>query len=72
MFTLPEAIAFGTMVLGGSGVAITGICKFRPRKNNKYVPMQLFDERTKNMAASIERIERTQDKIFIEIAGLRK
>ena len=72
MFTMPEAIAFGTMMLGGSGVAITGICKWRPSKTNGFMPKALCDERSQTIKDNIEEIKDTQHRIFDKIDELKK
>jgi len=46
--------------LGACGVIITAILRFAPKRNantDNYVSKELFDERTKGIAQSLDRIE---------------
>jgi hypothetical protein len=71
MFEMSDAIAFGTMVLGGSGISITAICKWK-RNGNSAVPEKLCRERHGSVKEDIGEIKATQEKIFGEIKELRK
>jgi len=67
-----DSITLSSAILGFSGVIITALCKWRPRGTNGYMTKSLCDERSANIAVSIARIEKTQEKIFTEIKELRK
>jgi len=80
--SLPNAIAFSTMIVTGGGIAITGICKMKPPKSNGFMLKSLCDEKSGNILASVARLEktqadafkemkRTQDKIFDKIDKLK-
>ena len=67
-----DPMTMSSAIIGFSGVAITAICKWRPRGTNGYMSKSLCDERSTHIAASIVRIEQTQVAIFAEIKELRK
>jgi len=80
--SLPNAIAFSTLIVTGGGIAITGIIKLKPQKTNGFMLKSVCDERSGNIEASIARLEKaqsdafkemkhSQDKIFDKIDGLR-
>ncbi len=72
MFTsLPNAIAFSTLIVTGGGIAITGICKLKPHKINGFMPKALCDERSGAIQEDIREIKDIQQKIFDEIKELR-
>jgi len=67
-----DPMTMSSAIIGFSGVAITAICKWRPRGTNGYVPTAQCDDRFKFVCDGIARIEHTQREMFAEIKELRK
>jgi len=73
MFTMPEAIAFGTLMLGGSGTAITALYRFKPSSNgsgktvtNGQTPVteMLCQSRFSALNDAIHEVKMAQTRIF--------
>lgn len=69
---MADAVVLGCGILGVSGTAITGICKWRPRGANGFMLKSLCNERSQSIKEDIAEIKVTQHNIFKEIKELRK
>ncbi|MBW2645078.1 MAG: hypothetical protein JRE23_02665 [Deltaproteobacteria bacterium] len=69
--SLPDALAFSTMIVTGGGIAITGICKMKSPKSNGFMPKSLCDERSGAIQDDIKEIKDMQQRIFDKIDKLR-
>jgi len=69
--SLPNAIAFSTMIVTGGGIAITGICKMKPPRSNGFMSKSLCDERSGAIQDDIKEIKDMQQRIFDKIDKLR-
>jgi len=69
--SLPNAIAFSTLIVTGGGIAITGICKMKPPKSNGFMLKSLCDERSGAIQEDIREIKDMQQRIFDKLDGLK-
>ncbi len=70
--TVADALAFGTIAISGSGVAITALCKWRPKGSNGYMRQDLCDERSAAIQKDIKEIKDTLKDIYAGINGKGK